>query len=641
MAKKAATAALHTHRCHPRFLKVLSSWNQGFGKSVFMICAVVVVATMIAPWASLRHAHGAGNNSATQRRHLRDSDGQYPGTDSSCGCHIDLLKLIAGVDAGTDRFSGDSPRVPIAERIRRAGELLVNGDNSQAKDIIHKALRECETRQGQAGDCRQWVSALKGLDAIVQKSKERVVVTNSIGMKLVRIPASEYMMGSLKEDIDWLRATFKKIWRPGHKQWFEDELPLHPVRITKPYYLSATDTTVAQFREFVKETGYKTDAEKGDGGMIWSSKEQRWAPQKELKWNHVPWEIADNQPVVFVSWNDADAFCRWLSRKEKQKYRLPTEAEWEMACRGGSAWIRYPWGNRLPGDHDSNFNVGNPKLPESLTMVNHGYRYVSPVGSFPPNRFGLYDMAGNVMSWVQDYYDKNYYEDSPLENPQGPSTGGSRVNKGGNFFSSPEDDRCAFRGFSGQSMSFWNLGFRVALEEGDAVTGPLADKNGISEQSNDVPTGNADLPPSQGQGMRLFRQAVSAAQQQQWDNAIQTLEQALKIFEKREDYQWIARVQATLAGIYAERSRTYKSQELYRQALAGFRKIGDTSSARILLAQLRELAISPGVRVVEVRKDGLASKAGVIPGDIIIEYAGETGFLRQGAEKTCAGTSTC
>ena len=116
-----------------------------------------------------------------------------------------------------------------------------------------------------------------------------------------------------------------------------------------------------------------------------------------MKWDSVPWKIADNQPVVFVSWNDAQAFCKWLSRKEKRHYRLPTEAEWEMACRGGAVWVRYSWGNKLPGDRDTNFGDRNPKLPESLTTVNDGYKYVAPVGSYPPN--GLAFTTWMAMSW--------------------------------------------------------------------------------------------------------------------------------------------------------------------------------------------------------------------------------------------------
>ncbi len=239
-------------------------------------------------------------------------------------------------------FSADRV-ASIPEKVRRSSELMLAGDTAGARDLIAEAMRECESLQG-SPDCATWGQALRGLKSMIGRPTERVVTTNSIGMKLVRIPAGEYMMGSPKQEMDWLRLTFKKIWREGHKQWFQDEMPLHPVRITKPFYMGATTVTVGQFRHFVKENSYKTDAEKGDGGMIYSKKEERWVPQKSMKWDNVPWTLADNQPVVFVSWNDAQAFCRWLSRKEKRTYRLPTEAEWEMGCRGGSAWVTIPLG---------------------------------------------------------------------------------------------------------------------------------------------------------------------------------------------------------------------------------------------------------------------------------------------------------
>ena len=359
--------------------------------------------------------------------------------------------------------------------------------------------------------------------------------------------------------------------------------------------------------------------------MVFSAKEARWVPRKDMKWGSTPWKIAENQPVVFVSWNDAQAFCRWLSRKEKRKYRLPTEAEWEMCCRGGLVWARYPWGDKLPGARDSNFGDGNPKLPESLTTVDDGYEYVAPVGSYPPNGFGLYDMAGNLMEWVSDYYSRNYYDESPIEDPQGPNSGSGRVNKGGNWFASPADDRCAFRGFSGPEMSFWNLGFRVVMES-DERQGTQVAKGTTSDSSTEKSSSDSTFPPSEEEGMRLFREAIYSAQQQQWDNAIDTLESALKLYEKRQDDRWIPRVRATLAGIYAERNRIYKSKELYTQSLEEFRKIGDTGSARVILARLHELESSPGVKVVQVKPGGIAEKAGIVPEDIIIEYAGETGF---------------
>ena len=229
------------------------------------------------------------------------------------------------------------------------------------------------------------------------------------------------------------------------------------------------------------------------------------------------------------------------------------------------------------------------------------------------------------MEWVQDGYDRNYYESSPLEDPKGAETGTSRVNKGGNFFSSPADCRCAFRGFSGEEMNFFNLGFRVVLEAPESEGPMVASKGHGSRSGGDEPK-KSHFPPSDAEGLRLFRQAMFAAQQQQWQEAIRDLEEALKVYEKRRDLMWMARVRATLAGIYAERNRRYKSKELFTKALAEFRKVGDGASARVILERLQELDTSPGVKVVEVKKGGLADKAGVVPGDIIIEYAGETGF---------------
>ncbi|MDA8405918.1 MAG: SUMF1/EgtB/PvdO family nonheme iron enzyme [Deltaproteobacteria bacterium] len=515
----------------------------------------------------------------------------------------------------------------ISRQIRQAGELALTGDTVRATEILRQALKECQSNDGESHDCANWLRALQGLNMMLENPKKLIDSTNSIGMRLVRIPSGEYMMGSPKQELDWLRLTFRRTWREGHKQWFQDETPLHPVRITKPFYMGAYDVTVKEFRDFVDDTKYKTDAEKGDGGMIFSNKDNRWVPQKNMKWDSVPWKIADNQPVVFVSWNDAQAFCKWLSRKEKRRYRLPTEAEWEMACRGGAVWVRYPWGNKLPGDRDTNFGDGNPKLPASLTTVNDGYEYVSPVGSYPPNGFGLYDMDGNVMEWVQDYYDRNYYETSPINDPQGPATGSGRVNKGGNWFASPADCRCAFRGFSGETMSFWNLGFRVVMED-NSPSDILKTANSTLDKTSQSyePSSSSGMPPSEEDGVRLFRQAMFAAQQQQWDNAVEDLEKALKLYQEREDPKWIARVKATLAGIYAERNRTFKSKELYTQALSEFRKMGDTVNAKIILARLQELETSPGVKVVEVQKGSIADRIGIVPGDVLVEYAGETGL---------------
>jgi tetratricopeptide (TPR) repeat protein len=176
-------------------------------------------------------------------------------------------------------------------------------------------------------------------------------------------------------------------------------------------------------------------------------------------------------------------------------------------------------------------------------------------------------------------------------------------------------------------MSFWNLGFRLVMEDDAEDLDTKTDRKSSSDGGSSYQsTSNSTLPPSEEDGIRLFRQAMFAAQQQQWDNAIEDLEKALKLYEQREDPKWVARVKATLAGIYAERNRTFKSKELYTQALSEFRKMGDTINARIILARLQELETSPGVKVVEVQKGSIADRVGIVPGDVLIEYAGETGL---------------
>jgi formylglycine-generating enzyme len=601
------------------------------GYYVIIILLVAKLSLVVVNASEGRLDNIAAEDSQGELRIAAGPSGVSSGFDSL----LDGFKpaAAAATDPKEQASTREATQGQLEDKLHQVGEFLAARDVPNARAIVQQAIRDCESGAGNLRDCSNWSEFLRGLSSLLAKPAEQKIIKNSVGMEMVRLPASEYMMGSLKREMDWLRLTFKKIWREGHKQWFQDELPVHPVRITRPFYMGATVVTVGQFRQFVKDANYKTDAEKGDGGMIYSKKEERWAPQKGMKWDAVPWSLADDQPVVFVSWNDAQAFCRWLSRKEKQTYRLPTEAEWEMGCRGGSVWTRFPWGDRIPGDKDTNFGDGNAKLPESLTTVSDGYEKVSPVRAFPPNGYGLYDMGGNVMQWVEDWYDRNYYETSPLENPKGPATGSGRVNKGGNWYSSPADCRCAFRGFSGPSMSFWNLGFRVVLEEKELETGTVASKKGPEVESGSKSAADKFFPPSDEDGLRLFREAMLAAQQQQWDQAIENLEEAQKIYEKREDAKWIARVKATLAGIYAERNRKYKSKELYAQALAEFRKMGDTTNSRIILARLEDLETSPGVKVVEIKKGGIADRAGIVVGDVIIEYAGETGFRVIGFKK--------
>jgi len=174
----------------------------------------------------------------------------------------------------------------------------------------------------------------------------------------------------------------------------------------------------------------------------------------------------DNQPVVNVSWNDAVEYAQWLSRQSGKAYRLPIEAEWEYAARGGSSARNY-WGNRKD-DACGHANVADQWAKfiwsdGAIHNCDDGHAVTAPVGRYRPNAFGLYDMMGNVWEWCSDWYDENYYGVSPKDNPQGPSSGSSRVNRGGSWYSEPWYVRSADRVRFGPSVRGNDLGFRLVL----------------------------------------------------------------------------------------------------------------------------------------------------------------------------------
>ena len=181
--------------------------------------------------------------------------------------------------------------------------------------------------------------------------------TNSIGMKLTLVPSGEFMMGS-KESAEETAAFLKTNYGyvSTRAALFENEHPQHRVRITKPFYLGTYHVTRGQFRRFVKDLKYKSDSEKLTvfGCPGWDPDKQDSGFRKDYSWQKVGFEQTDEHPVVNVSWNDAVAFCKWLSKQENKTYRLPTEAEWEYACRAGTT-TRYYSGD----DPETLVKVGN------------------------------------------------------------------------------------------------------------------------------------------------------------------------------------------------------------------------------------------------------------------------------------------
>jgi formylglycine-generating enzyme len=315
--------------------------------------------------------------------------------------------------------------------------------------------------------------ALGGLPlATAQESKEpgsKKQITNSIGMKLTLVPSGEFMMGS-GESAEATAAFYNKTFGGDDLKagFFKHEHPLHRVRITKPFYLGTYHVTRGQFRRFVDATAYDKDAVKGK-----KTRELGWNPEKgelefneKYSWRNTGFEQTDQHPVVNVSWNDAVEFCRWLSKIEGKVYRLPTEAEWEYACRAGTT-TRYYSGDdpetlaKIANIADATFKAQFPD--EKYTVkANDGYMFTAPVGSFQPNAFGLYDMHGNAGQWCSDWYGAEYYAASPLDDPTGPEYGFDRVFRGGSWGDRPSTCQSAARYMLTMVIRGCGAGIRVA-----------------------------------------------------------------------------------------------------------------------------------------------------------------------------------
>jgi len=321
------------------------------------------------------------------------------------------------------------------------------------------------------------------------------LITNTIGMKLQRIQAGKFLMGSSATEIE-KRKKDRPFWVPP--ALVQAEGPRHEVRISRPFHMGVHEVTVGQFRQFVQATGYKTHAEKMGRKNHWLSpgfaeRVAAWHSSNKRSdktiWNNPSFEQGDEHPVVCVTWNDAKEFCDWLSSKEGKTYRLPTEAEWEYACRAGTT-TAYSCGDASSALQGA-ANVGGDSGMEAkeASVDRHTRWFTTPVGRFAPNAFGLYDMHGNVWEWVADRYAADYYSRSPAQDPKGPDTGTERVFRGGSWMCQPYGGwtvRAAHRLPSSPDKAENHIGFRVLLDsqsDGARAAQNLAQYRAVIEEA--------------------------------------------------------------------------------------------------------------------------------------------------------------
>ena len=311
--------------------------------------------------------------------------------------------------------------------------------------------------------CCTPASGRSGAEPVAAVIASAVEPSPAILERMIPLPGGTFLMGT-----DYAEAFAD-----------DGEGPVREVTL-RPFSIDRFPVTNDLFAAFVDATGYKTEAERfGWSFVFWShippdrfeqlaedtvAAAPWWCKVRGARWNAPEGpdsriSTRGNHPVVHVSWNDARSYCQWSG------LRLPTEAEWEYAARGGLVQKLYPWGDKLRPNGEHRCNIWQGEFPKFDTAED-GYAGTCPVDAFPPNGYGLYSVTGNSWEWCADWFDPVFHRTASRDNPQGPPTGTARVIKGGSFLchkSYCNRYRVAARSSNSPDSSTSNTGFRCAL----------------------------------------------------------------------------------------------------------------------------------------------------------------------------------
>lgn len=279
----------------------------------------------------------------------------------------------------------------------------------------------------------------------VRLAKAEAQYRNSLGMVFRYIQPGSFQMGSSQS------SSFVK----------KDEAP-HTVTLTRPFYIQANEVTVGQFRQFINASGYRSQVQ-GSGGCWVSTDGRRWRKQVQTDWRAIAdnWpksgSLAENLPVSCVTWKDAKAFSAWLSKADGRTYQLPTEAQWEYACRSGNT-KSYAFGDCLTVEQANFGDMGQMMaICPAGTQPTRGH--IVATGTLAKNAWGLHDMHGNVAEWCRDFY--ALYPKRDIKDPRGPTSGVEKVIRGGHYLSRMMDCRSATRSSFPPEYASSAVGFRL------------------------------------------------------------------------------------------------------------------------------------------------------------------------------------